>query len=81
MTLPATYGSFPHLFWDLDPAATVNTRHPVVLRRVLERGTTDDIRRLISPGVALAALDGLGMPEHLRRFWHLVFVRAQAPIG
>lgn len=81
MPSPATYGNFPHLFWDLDPAASVDVHHPVVLRRLLEHGTTEDIQRLVSPDVALAALGGLGMAEHLRRFWQVVFERSQARIG
>jgi hypothetical protein len=78
--MPATlaYGNFPHLFWDLDPSAQVNIRNVVVFRRVLERGTTTDIRRLVDPEAALATLTGLELPEHLHRFWQTVFERAAA---
>ena len=78
MSALPTYGSFPHLFWDLDPSAPVNVRHAVVFRRVLERGTTADIRRLLDPDVALASLAEIELPEHLHRFWHTVFERATA---
>jgi len=76
MASAPTYGAYPHLFWDLDPAAPVNVRHAVVLRRVLERGSTADISELVDPAGALASLASLGLPEYLVQFWRSVFERA-----
>lgn len=79
MSAHRTYGSYPHLFWDLDPSEPVNIRHAVVLRRVLQHGTTADIQQLIDPGAALASLAVLDLPDNILSFWRAVFERAAAP--
>jgi hypothetical protein len=63
------YGDYPELFWDAVPDAPVDTDSPVVLARVIERGSMDAIARLVSPAALRRELPRLVVPEHVRRFW------------
>ncbi len=69
------YGDFPELFWDLEPDAIVDARHPSILARILVRGSMDAIRTLVSFAEVRRQLPDLPMPEHARRFWAVVVDR------
>jgi hypothetical protein len=66
------YGDFPELFWDAQPDAELDPESPVVLARVLTRGSMDAVRKLVSAEVLARRLATLAVPEHTRRFWRRV---------
>ena len=66
------YGEFPELFWDLRADETVDYEHPSVIARVITRGSTAAIARLVSLDVLRRELENLPVPEHTRRFWRTV---------
>jgi hypothetical protein len=69
------YGDFPALFWDARPDAVIDTAHPVVLARVITRGSMEALARLVSPDELRRALPKLVVEEHVRRFWRRVLER------
>jgi hypothetical protein len=69
---PHRYGDFPDLFWDAEPDAAIDGRSPVVLARLLSRGSMDAIRAVVDPGVLAEALPNLPIDDHVRRFWKRV---------
>ena len=69
------YGDFPDLFWDARSDALIDPNDPVVIARVITRGSSDALRRLVSPPVLRSALPGLVIPEHVRAFWRRVLTK------
>ena len=66
------YGDYPELFWDAVPDAPVDTDNPVVLARVIVRGSMDAVAQLVTPSVLRRELPRLVVPDHVRRFWERV---------
>lgn len=76
------YGDFPHLFWDLDPAAPVDPSQPVVAARLLTKGRTADIRRFYTLTDIAALLPELPLEPPAHAFGAAVVRadRARGPI-
>jgi hypothetical protein len=62
------YGDFPGLFWDARPDDPIDATNPVVLARMLTRGSMDALEQLVSPDELRRALLRLIVEEHVRRF-------------
>lgn len=76
------YGEFPDLFWDANPDAPIDGKSPVVLARLLTRGSMAAVRALVDPRVLAEALPHLAIDEHVRRFWRRVLdLRLVRPAG
>lgn len=63
------YGDFPELFWDAQPDAPLDAEHPVVLARILTRGSLEVLTRLVSPRALARHLPSLPLDDHARAFW------------
>ncbi len=66
------YADFPELFWDATPETTIDVSNPVVLARVITRGSMDAVARLVSPALLERELPYLVIDESVRRFWQRV---------
>lgn len=76
------YRDFPHLFWDMQPDAPVNTAHPAIVARVLERGSVADLNALLDPRQVRRELPTLHVPAHIARFWRRVLqMEVREPSG
>lgn len=69
------FGDFPELFWDARPDAIIDASDPVVLARIITRGSMDAIKRLVSIEVLRERLQELAIPSHVREFWELVLAK------
>jgi hypothetical protein len=75
---PYRYGDFPELFWDARPDAPIDPDEPVVIARIIMRGSSDALHRLVSPSTLRAVLPGLVIPDHVRAFWRRVLSKVPA---
>jgi hypothetical protein len=69
---PYRYGDFPEPFWDARPDAPIDPDEPVVVARIIMRGSSDALHRLVSPSKLRAVLPALVVPDHVRAFWRRV---------
>jgi hypothetical protein len=82
MTRATRYADYPHLFWDLDPGAPVDVRHPVVLARLLSRGSVAEVARFVTRDEVRQRLSTLPVADHTRLFWmRVVDAPAATPTG
>lgn len=66
------FGDFPELFWDAKPEEPIDPANPVVLGRILTRGSMEAIRKLVTLKLLRSRLGEIVVPEHVREFWKLV---------
>lgn len=69
------YGDFPELFWDAELDAVIDTTHPEVIARVLQKGRPEHIRELLDLVVLRSMWDTLWLPDHTRYVWEKVLVK------
>lgn len=66
------YGDFPELFWDAQPGAPIDPANPVVLARILSRGSSRAMSALLTLELIRDNLGHLALPGHVLAFWRRV---------
>jgi len=66
------YADFPELFWDAQPDALIDPANPIVLARVLARGSMRAVASLLTMELIRENLDRVAVEPHVRAFWRRV---------